>query len=197
MTGLPFCEEMVRAWLEGRKTVTRRLMRSQPIEFSDMPIIEFSDYGHSGPGWYMCDEEYPDEGSIFLAPPYRPGETVYIKEKWAVAKKYDHLPPSKIPQKGRSLIWYSNSTVVGNRGRWRSSRFMPEWAARSHARIVSVRPPERVQEITDDEALIEGFVDIRYAGEERILFKALWDRLYPGSWGRNDWVWPVELEKVD
>ena len=30
MKGLPFCADMMLAWLDGRKTVTRRLINPQP-----------------------------------------------------------------------------------------------------------------------------------------------------------------------
>jgi len=95
--------------------------------------------------------------------------------------------------------------------RWRSPRFMPEWAARSKALIVSVRP-ERVQEITDEEISKEGidvtfhagdiataFVDLpkkRRHSTARECFRSLWHTLHPGSWERNDFVFRYELRKV-
>lgn len=32
--------------------------------------------GHSGIGWYGFDAEYPDEGSVFLAPDPAPHQTI-------------------------------------------------------------------------------------------------------------------------
>ncbi len=69
---------------------------------------------------------------------------------------------------------------------------MPEWAARSHALIVSVRP-ERIQEITFQDLEREGFSgELNAASSE---FIGIWESLHPGSWERNDWVWRIELEK--
>jgi len=182
--------------MEGRKTVARRLMNPQPMNSPESFRI-FKGQGNEGI-WVLCKTRRRKDDAIKCR--YRPGETVYIRETWAVDKKYDHLPPSEIPIAGRKPVYYKAKDYGDvdkpeSAGRWRSPRFMPAWAARSHALIVSVRP-ERVQEITDDEALSEGFIDIRYAGEERKLFIDLWNSLHPGSWERNDWVWRIEMEKL-
>ena len=43
MKGLIFSEPMVRTWLEGRKTVTRRLMNPQiPVGFEEPTPLPFS-----------------------------------------------------------------------------------------------------------------------------------------------------------
>jgi len=140
-------------------------------------------------------------------PNYLPGEIVYIKETWAVDKKYDHLSPSKIPIKGRRPVYYKglyDDEYVGVEkptevGRWRSPCFMPEWANRSHALIVNVRP-ERIQSITIGEVRKEGFIrepmlDDSDSVMGRHPFVDLWDTIYPGSWDRNDFVLRLELEK--
>ncbi len=174
MKGLSFSEAIMTSWLEGRKSVTRRLMKPQPFGvYVGVPFVD-----GSGP-----------LGKT-IKPPYLPGETVYIKETWRAYageddSEYEH--PS-VEYKADSPGKYQDL-------KWKSPRFMPEWASRSHALIISVRP-ERVQEITDDEAFDEGIVDIRFAGEERVAFHCLWESLYPGSWERNDWCWRVELEKL-
>jgi hypothetical protein len=43
----------------------------------DMPwpgdvVVEWGEDGHSGPGWYMWCEEYPDEGATFVSPNKEP-----------------------------------------------------------------------------------------------------------------------------
>jgi hypothetical protein len=203
---------MVKAWMAGRKTVTRRLMNPQPV------LVErpFQIQGDDSKNWYQGNPDYPNYGpmcSQVFKPRFRPGETVYIKETWAVDKKYDHLSPSQIPIKGRRPVYYkalyddeyANVAKPENVGRWRSPRFMPEWAARSHARIVSVRP-ERVQEITEAEAKAEGVTPFRNDpegdcwtnGKYRTAFEYLWNELHgwcPNSFESNDWVWRIELEK--
>ncbi len=186
MKGLLFSEPMVKAWMEGRKTVTRRLMNPQP------------DHCHKWPGKVL----EPQFGEKEIKPRYLPGETVYIQETWAQFGLKNQSLRGKV-----NVIEYAadmgierfpiggNYTPRKEDFKWRSSRFMPEWASRSHALIISVRP-ERVQEITDDDALMEGFVDIRYAEKESIPFRELWKSLHPGSWERNDFVFRYELKKV-
>jgi hypothetical protein len=136
---------------------------------------------------------------------YLPGETVYIKETWGDID-YDQQIVYKAECSDDALCVFKS---LG--GKWKSPLFMPEWAARSHARIVSVRP-ERVQEITPDEVKKEGLLVQDFAGMgvlsllgftpetymESVAmqeYQYLWESLYPGSWERNDWVWRIELEK--
>ena len=136
--------------------------------------------------------------SEVIKPPYRPGETVYIKEAWAHHRMFEK---EKVVGRGL-LIYKADGAEYRPIIRWRSPCFMPEWASRSHARIVSVRP-ERVREITEEEAKHEGMTpymgwnDISHNNQPYyvIVFKDLWEKLHPGSWDRNDWVWRIELEK--
>jgi hypothetical protein len=99
--------------------------------------------------------------------------------------------------------------------RWQTPRFMPRWAVRFFFEVVEVRA-QRIQEISEDDAVAEGCNEWRPCSgelptppepplvcarcgaprgtvgmvrEARADFVALWDRLHPGSWERNDWVW--------
>lgn len=208
MKGLLFSEPMVKAWMEGRKSVTRRLVKvSSEWE----------------PGYTHCVGDviqdvhfYGPDGDCIVKPPYLPGETVYIKEAWAYhdplfdddkAEAF-HVAALIDP----SRIIYRASSPEYLKRRWRSPRFMPEWASRSKALIVSVRP-ERVQSITPEEVKREGFVVRDFAGigvlallgltpetyMESVAmqeFQSLWETLHPGSREKNDWVWRIELEKI-
>lgn len=35
------------------------------IEF-EKPVVTYTKNGHSGPGYYVYEEEYPEDGSVFL-----------------------------------------------------------------------------------------------------------------------------------
>ena len=193
MKGLTFSEPMVKAWLNGTKTVTRRLMKPQPSEGAYPHHEEKDGFAFANP----CS---------FHKPRYLPGETVYIKETWATP--IDDPNTTEI-----GLVSYlASEQLLAGHWKIKSPRFMPEWASRSHALIVSVRP-EMVQEITPEEIKKEGLVVQDFAGigimfllgltpetymESVALqeFKALWESLHPGSWDRNDWVWRIELKKV-
>ena len=206
MKGLSFSEPMVRAWLAGNKTVTRRLIKVPAIGISglaapddwnrgraDMRMPTFETWGpQSGNHLFLSDT-----GTVFaLKSFYLPGETVYIKETWTVDEIVGHyLDGSESGEISRKIYYKSDHTFPAMPApviRWKSPRFMPEWAARSHALIVSVRP-ERVQEITEQEAQKEGFNCPSEFG--RLAFKTIWESLHLRSWEKNDWVWRIELEK--
>lgn len=201
MKGLSFSEPMVKAWLEGRKTVTRRLMNPQP-EHSVEEI-----HGVWCEQWDVeRGDGYVDQDARPLRCRYLPGETVYIKETWApvgeiarkaieLAKKWPYGAVSLPEYNGPEVIYKADWDAEGKKyiNKWKSPRFMPEWASRSHARIVSVRP-ERVQEITVHEVALEGCLGGGVIqGNE---FQNIWESLHPGTWDQNPWVWRIELEKV-
>lgn len=68
---------------EPRTDVTEEQMRDCVMFFGcvdpdeDMPypgdiVVEWSDEGHSGPGWYAYCGEYPEEGATLLSPNREP-----------------------------------------------------------------------------------------------------------------------------
>ena len=194
MKGLPFSNEMAKAWFAGRKTVTRRLMKPQPFPYGTI-------------------EEFRARLDPNLAR-YQPGEVVYIQEAWHLCGEDG---PGGKPH--TEVIYRADSETClrcGAMVKWKSAINMPEWASRSKARIVSVRP-EQVRSITELEAINEGalMVDTELVRpgykaaaeaelrrgckpplgpgpEERFVY--LWESLYPGSWERNDWVFVYGLE---
>ena len=193
MKGLTFSQPMMLAWLEGRKSVTRRLMNPQP------EIRNGFVYGLNVGG---SEEFFRREYHHFIKPRYRPGETVYIKETWA--HWFDHNKSGKVFYKADGQDFTTGEKMLG--WKWRSPRFMPEWASRSHALILSARP-ERIQEITEEEADKEGFggdfphkvmpemFDVDDSGLSiPECFARLWETLHKRSWTENSWIWRYELE---
>jgi hypothetical protein len=105
-----------------------------------------------------------------------------------------------------------------NIGKWHPSIHMPKWAARTWGRITDVRV-QRVQDITEDDAIAEGMrpffevyesigFDQRITTGElcaddphRASFAVLWDELYGTSsdmfWVSNPWVWAITWERID
>lgn len=211
MRGLSFNEQMIRAWMEGRKTITRRLMKPQPPD--NPALIGNKKWGIVGKQlWYRGTRS-----------PYLPGETVYIKEVWNFCAP-DQMLPWEV-----GYPWHGNKALrvifkadfcgdkypdhpEWGKAMWRPSIHLSEKDARSHARIVSIRP-EQIQSITDEEIAREGLdVSFRKGGiatasvrlsnktqhsTARECFRSLWDSIYPGSWERNDWCWVYTLKKLD
>jgi len=204
MKGLSFTAPKVKAWLECRKTVTRRLMKPQPLERSEYGGMNI--YGQAI--FYPPDDLEDTDDSCLRKPKYIPGETVYIRETWC--------PQINIfgqESQERFPFYKTDSPELPIYHKWKSSRFMPEWASRSHALIISVRP-EQIQSITPEEVKKEGLVVQDFAGVgvlallgltpetymEQVAmmeFRALWESLHPGSWEKNEWCWVYTLKKLD
>jgi hypothetical protein len=77
--------------------------------------------------------------------------------------------------------------------KWRPSIFMRKWACRLNLTLASVRA-ERLQEITDRDALAEGVdrTNTSIPGYATERFKNLWDRINKKrgfGWEKNPWVW--------
>lgn len=84
------------------------------------------------------------------------------------------------------------------------SIFMPKAAARIWLEITNVRV-ERLQEITEEDARAEGFVDSWDITNNRLFctarenFEGLWNTLNLKrgyGWEANPWVWVIEFKKV-
>jgi hypothetical protein len=173
MKGILMRPDNIQAIIEGRKTQTRRLIKhTRQLDYMGMT----KDEAHS---------------QISLAR-YQQGETVYIKEAWAVPIGWDNVSIKVLPHD--LPVWYKDGTGaritgrIGRVGKWRSPLFMPEWAARHFIVIESVRA-ERVQEIKDDEFGLEGIEGGRPEAIMCSEFIALWNSInkdYP--WESNPFV---------
>ena len=181
--------ESVRAILDGRKTMTRRVIKfTHPTDWIGSVNPDGKD------GWIAWGPtQVPDDysrkmypnGGGFKCPYGVPGGRLWVRETWASS--------------GMALYW--KATDGADRvARWKSPIFMPRWASRITLEVVNVRV-ERVQEITDSDAYAEGIdssID-DILGGPHLKYKVLWDSInakrgYP--WSSNPWVWVIEFRKV-
>lgn len=142
-----FNTDMVRAILDGRKTVTRRLIKPQPDERHTYPLgyvndsTERKDIGCYGFG---IDEF---GGSIqYAKPPYQPGDILYVRETWSEwtdGYLYKALT-SPFPQPGESALM-----------KWHPSIHMPKEAARIFLKVKDVRV-ERLSDMKPVDVIKEG-----------------------------------------
>jgi hypothetical protein len=191
--GLIFNGAMIRAILYGRKAVTRR-----------------------------CDMSWLK---------YKKNDEIWVKETWQAYEPHEmkfggNSPFANCmmrvyaypPIEGESIIKYRADNEGGS---WRASIHMPRWASRLTLVLTEDAREERLWDITQTEAMLEGMpgvgddncIDFSASGIKRVQwfddlgrkctdfkyraeFIELWDSLYPGSWERNDWVWRFELERV-
>lgn len=176
--------EEVRAILEGRKTVTRRVMRVQPSDgykFTEMsenwPSVAKFERGQTpiveGFGWSTC--------------PYgQPGDMLWVRETWS----------------GDDEAIYYRATDNETCGPpWFPSIHMPRWASRLTLEVTGVRV-ERVQDITVEQAEAEGVT--RSPGVSSWdpcgEFGKLWDSINAKrgfGWDKNPWVFVIELKRIN
>jgi len=220
MKGILFKPEVWQAKLrvleEYGEAVTRRVIKPQPRRIDDAfdGTWEWKEKGH-----YYDDLTLYEE--LRSKPPYQVGETVYIKEAWATEKRYNHIRPSEIPDIAK--IFYVSDGVGEwpidlSIGRLRSALHLPGEFARYFIKITDVRA-ERLQEITEEDALKEGITimagthqafaknpatnKLELIGHPepytaRYHYESLWDSLnkdYP--WESNPWVWVYTFVKLE
>ncbi len=193
-----FSTEMVKAILDGRKTMTRRIIKRQPSE----------EVGEFLRGCWPCRRkqyEYmgdPEQGHEVSLKPYAfIGDCLWLRETWKPTRNMTALQPKRTYiryKAGDSRIEIQHDFVCGGQDseRWRSGRFLKKIYSRITLEITDVRV-ERLQDITEEDALKEGFiVSIPYTAAEK--FALLWDNLYkkkPEYWGANPWVWVISFKR--
>ncbi|RQF49507.1 hypothetical protein IPC264_23905 [Pseudomonas aeruginosa] len=216
-----FTGPMVRAILEGRKTVTRRVVKPPPDFLGSMvdPNTPFKTLDAGLHARITC--------------PYgEPGDRLWVRETWtdvnmcgapALAYRADEDIRDLMEEPGflddRGAFNYDDPRVKPypfacwyaelDQARWRPSIHMPRWASRILLEITAVRV-ERLQDISEEQALAEGVrgepcdharqacADIGCWGDTaKGAFGFLWESLNgEGSWAANPWVWVVEFKRV-
>jgi hypothetical protein len=186
-----FSAPMVRVLLDGRKTQTRRAVRTQPT------VIDGVFMHHvAGPKW--------ESGLPYRCPYGKPGDRLWVKETW------HHAVPIGVPT---TTSDYKSSLYVDYRAdvaeqmqslwKWKSPMFMPRWASRITLEITDVRV-QRLQDISEEDAIAEGikFLNGRYTFNEGLhesrtakeSYMALWESINGvGSWDVNSWVWALSF----
>lgn len=200
MKPILFNTEMVRAILDGRKTVTRRVVKPQPPATSVVSM--------NGPyaAWRFWED---DPQGHLIKPPYRQGDILYVRETFC---------GWYLPGLGMKYC-YKASDPNGNRAPtgpdpdgewnirpWRPSIHMPKEAARIFLRVSDVRV-ERLWDITAAECVHEGIPkeSLVEVGEEFTVgqFHDLWNTTIKSAdlplygWDANPWVWVIEFEKIE
>ena len=197
-----FNVEMVRALLDGRKTMTRRVAKLNAAGRVQLP---------GSPHNWHCED--PD---AWLACPYgQPGDRLWVKERHS----FNDIMKSATPHCWLVDVEYSDGTernilaetkkpkLTRERGEigWRPSIHMPRWSSRILLEITNVRV-EHVQEISEEDALNEGITyhDLPNNGLDpmraRTWFRGLWETINAArgfGWDVNPWVWVVEFRIVE
>lgn len=209
-----FNTDMVLAIPDGRKTVTRRVVKPQPIHNEGFWEIY-------GAGWSdNIKKIYPMYGhSLYTHAPYHPGDILYVRETWQYM--YDLDGNDQIIEDTGRYVYAADGfdvdTWVNPDGThrfgipWRPSIHMPKEAARIWLKVISVRA-EHLQKITEEEAKAEGvnWKNGKHVGWEEKMkrtaierFAELWNssierkNLKTYGWEENPWVWRIEFKLCD
>lgn len=199
-----FNTDMVRAILDGRKTVTRRVVKQFVPDDAQFGYTAFTPKGCiSARGIY--EDGY---GEKFYKLPYQPGDILYVRETWSWCPCWDcgHDSESGCTETPSSRFYNEEKREYGCYGfkasfadneqpfdRWHPSIHMPKEAARIFLRVTSVRV-ERLHGMTEDDVRCEGF-------ENPGDFIRLWDNtIKPADrerygWAANPWVWVIKFER--
>lgn len=175
-----FNTDMVKAILDVRKTVTRRVLK-HPFEIH--------------PNGYITKPR-GNERLCPYEPPYQPGDILYVRETWNVwTGGYIYKAWSEpFPQAG-----------CCPETKWHPSIHMPKEAARIFLKVKDVRV-ERLQDIDDKGAYEEGAGEknaIYQIGGRVCDFVKIWNKTIKKTdldlygWEANPWVWVIEFEKKE
>lgn len=171
-----FNTDMVRAILDGRKTVTRQLIKPQPkfklcYTFAGKGNGTFgypdkNVYKYWGEEFRLPDCISYEDMQFRWNPPYHADDILYVRETWehfdcCSCEGDEHGNCPKEPQKsvldkfGYGCYMYRASDEIWGDAKWHPSIHMPKEAARIWLKVNEVRV-ERLQEITGEQAKREG-----------------------------------------
>ncbi|MCI9346240.1 MAG: hypothetical protein HFI56_08285 [Lachnospiraceae bacterium] len=196
-----FNTDMVLAILDGRKTVTRRVVR---YKYSNTEMKMRTDKYGTRLIEIQKDIEgethgrNPDGGTwhkllpyIEKKPPYQPGDILYIRETWAFLPCVEcmdegpscHIEPVVYDDgdcESEGCFVYKASHPRPERVSWTPSIHMPKKAARIWLRVTNVRA-ERLQDMNGQDILMEGVnchvhpeADY-FEGNQKMMFEELWN----------------------
>lgn len=193
-----FNTDMVKAILDGRKTVTRRVLK-HPFEIH--------------PNGYITKPR-GNERLCPYEPPYQPGNILYVRESvFQGVGHYLDVSGEVVSFLTHDFEYYADGKH--KKGHWkdkyehawmyrRPSIHMPKEAARIFLKVTDVRV-ERLQDIDDKGAYEEGAGEkdaIYYIGGRVCDFAKIWNSTIKKTdldlygWDANPWVWVIGYERM-
>lgn len=221
--GILMSAPMVRAILAGTKTQTRRGVLGATGAFWDHAawrpvlspdgsgIVEWATDGGTAPG----PQPKAPHGPV--------GRRLWVRETWrteelqsgqdGVRFAADDVFAPIDNTEGAAEDWVIAHNNGARAAKWKPSIHMPRWASRITLEVTRVRV-ERVGDISEEDALAEGFADHareppdedpREVGYQehvpgafaRERFADLWDEFNgAGSFAASPWVWVYDFRRV-
>ena len=171
-----FSAPMVRAILDGTKTMTRRAVKGIALDW--LRPNGFTPEFVANPENHLC--------------PYGiPGDRLWVRETFGIDDEDGSVLYFADPDTAQAA---EHARVCEDRyPRRRPSIHMPRRASRILLEITHVRV-ERLQDISHEDALAEGM-----PWDDSVHhFSRRWELINgAGSWDANPWVWVVEFQRVE
>lgn len=216
MKPILFSTPMVQAILQGRKTMTRRIIKDSyngcwtnggphpcpnepivmipgeviesPIEGEEPIVIE----GNKVQAHFFCSTMDKVAKCSFG----KPDDVLWVRETFSWDWK-------NYPERTDKYYYYKATTddyYLASGEKWKPSIFMPKEACRIWLKIKTVRV-ERLHDISEEDAIAEGVETLGlypgYNVSSMGKFNGLWVNINgTESWDANPWVWVIEFERT-
>ena len=211
--------DMVRAILDGRKTVTRRVIKPQPISRLSYVCMGHKCGSWSYPGadaWkYWEDESFrlpegltDEDKNRHWTPPCHTDDILYVRETFCPYEKGHVIDGKKYAYKADATV-FSEERRKEFGYKWHPSIHMPREAARIFLRIKKVRVEPlwdmRLKDCLEEGVIltsseIDDCIKAPIRAQER--YSAVWDSTIKPKdrsrygWAANPWVWVIEFEQI-
>jgi hypothetical protein len=203
-----FSTPMVQAILEGRKTMTRRVVKF-PKDFDGKDVFLNGSIGL---------KYSRNDGTVqrLLCPYGQIGDKLWVREKFCLTQPFD--PDTYYfgyADRGHSVEPASSKYDYSSPHEWKPSIHMPREACRILLENTNIRV-EKLQDISEGDAINEG-IEPKYSRIEQdpqvcysygasnghvcstatSAFELLWEKINgTGSWNKNPLVWVIEFKRV-
>lgn len=172
-----------------------RIVRERPILFTGEMVCKILD-GSKTQTRRVIQARHIHGDMVEVDSPYGiKGDLLWCRETWA---SLDAKPDQPVIYRATADPCYVPS-------RWRPSIFMPRWASRITLELTGIRV-ERVQEITEEDAIAEGVSESHSVGRDGIgvchtakyHYAQLWDKINGkrAPWHVNPWVWVLTFRRI-
>lgn len=207
-----FSTEMVQAILDGRKTMTRRTCKRQPLDHEIYTNYKDGTFNINGPDFDSNDIKCP-YGQV--------GDVLWVRETFNSDYSFKNYKGKPVAP---GILYKATAENLPSKSdKWKPSLFMPKEACRIFLKVTNIRV-ERLQDISRDDAIAEGILYLHENWQKvsripgswfdykrksfaslssgkispTMSFFSLWESINgKESLNSNPWVWVIEFERID